>query len=110
MTRQALLQDYQWCSGCHSCESACAMEHGFTDGRCGIAITTIGPWDLGNGQWQYDNVASLTRLCDFCTERAALGKLPACVQHCQAQVLSIGDVAELAAQAATGEKQILMIP
>ena len=109
MSKKAMLLDYQWCTGCHSCEMACQMEHGYENGRCGIVVSTIGPWNLGDGKWQYDNVVGMTALCDLCAERAALGKEPSCVQHCQAHALKVGDAAELAAEAAAGPKKILIV-
>ena len=110
MSKKAMLLDYQWCTGCHSCEMACQMEHGYKDGRCGIAVTTIGPWDLGNGKYQYDNVIYLTDLCDQCAQRTATGKDPSCVQHCQAHALQFGDVEEMGAKAQEGSKKILIVP
>lgn len=110
MATKAMLLDYYWCTGCHSCEMACQMEHGFESGKAGIVVTTIGPWDLGDKKWQYDNFATLTALCDFCAERAVKGKLPSCMQHCQAHALKIGDVEELAAEAAAGHRKVLMVP
>lgn len=110
MTGKAMLLDYQWCTGCHSCEVACQMEHGYKDGRSGVVVSTIGPWNLGDGMWQYDNVVNFTNLCDFCAGRAALGKGPSCVQHCQANALKFGDPLELAVEAASGHKKLLIVP
>ena len=38
-----LLIDYNFCTGCHSCEAACKVEHGFQTGEWGIKLTQIGP-------------------------------------------------------------------
>ena len=32
----ACLVNYDWCTGCHSCEIACQMEHGMPVGQSGI--------------------------------------------------------------------------
>ena len=33
MAREGLLIDYEFCTGCHTCEIACQMEHGFPVGK-----------------------------------------------------------------------------
>ena len=33
MAKYGILADAQWCSGCHSCEVACQMEHGLPVGE-----------------------------------------------------------------------------
>ena len=42
MAKYGLLVDAQWCSGCHSCEIACQMEHGLPVGQTGIKVVKIG--------------------------------------------------------------------
>lgn len=36
--KYGMLIDYQWCTGCHSCEIACQMEHGLPVGQTGIMV------------------------------------------------------------------------
>ena len=31
--KYGLLIDYTWCTGCHSCEMACKVEHGWQAGE-----------------------------------------------------------------------------
>ena len=56
MDMNGLLIDYEWCTGCHTCEIACQQEHGFAPrnvlekGKVGISPYEIGPHDLGNGR------------------------------------------------------------
>lgn len=46
---KGLLIDYQWCTGCHSCEMACRKEHGLPDDEYGIKLTEfIWPHDRGD--------------------------------------------------------------
>ena len=56
MAKYGILVDAQWCSGCHSCEVACQMEHGLPVGQTGIKVVKIGPWVIGDEadvNWQY---------------------------------------------------------
>ncbi len=41
MSRKGLLIDYEYCTGCHSCEVACKQEHGYPVGRGGIDLREI---------------------------------------------------------------------
>lgn len=96
MTRYGLLIDTEWCSGCHTCEIACQMEHKLPVGQTGILVNEIGPWEIGNGKWQLSYLPALTSQCNGCAERVGKGKLPTCVQHCQARCMEHGSVEELA--------------
>lgn len=102
-----LLVDYDWCTGCHSCEIACQMEHGFEVGQGGVQVVQVGPWMLADGQWQYDFYPVLTDMCDMCAKRLGAGKTPTCVSHCQAQCLSFGLIKELVPQLKDHKKQTL---
>lgn len=99
MGRQALLVDYQWCTGCHSCELACQMKNELPPDQFGIKINDVGPWQIAPKQWQYAYFPVLTKQCDLCADRQAAGKLPSCVQHCQSnciQIMDAGQAAEIA--------------
>jgi anaerobic dimethyl sulfoxide reductase subunit B (iron-sulfur subunit) len=95
---KAIMIDYKYCSGCHSCEIACQQEHELAPDKYGIEIKQIGPDQITERIWELDYIPVLTDRCDRCTNRLAKGKLPSCVQHCQAGCISIGSTAELAAQ------------
>lgn len=45
-----LLINYNFCTGCHSCEMACKVEHGFQEGEWGIKLTQQGPEQLPDGR------------------------------------------------------------
>ena len=88
--RKYLAVDYEFCTGCHTCEIACQQEHGLAPDRFGIKLTQIGPDQLDERRWQYEFVPVPTDRCDRCARRQAAGKAPTCVQHCQAGCLYCG--------------------
>lgn len=104
MAEMGILIDYEWCTGCHTCETACQMEHNLPVGQFGIKLQEIGPWQYGEDEWVLMNVPVPTAQCDFCATRLAQGKTPTCQHHCQAQCLKVGPVEELAKEL-TGKKQ-----
>lgn len=105
----AFLIDYEWCTGCHSCELACQMHNDLGVGQYGIKLTEVGPWPYGNKQWQYAYVPIVTDQCTQCASRTEAGKEPTCVQHCQAQCLTFGSLDELAKRLSDKPKQILQV-
>ena len=107
MGAKALLIDVEWCSGCHSCEMACQMEHGMPVGQTGILVNEIGPWEYAPEVWQLSYLPALTDQCDGCAERVSAGKLPTCVHHCQAKCMAYGTVEELSELMGDGGKKVL---
>ena len=107
MTEYGMLIDYEWCTGCHSCETACQMEHHLPVGQFGIKLNEIGPFEYAPDRWQLSYVPVPTDLCDFCAERQSKGKLPTCQHHCQAQCLEVGPIDELAKKIASKKKLVL---
>lgn len=106
-----LLINYEYCTGCKSCEMACSVEHNIPIGEFGIKVEQVGPWRLKNGKWQNDMVPIPTDMCNLCAERLAKGKKPTCVKHCQALVMEYGPVSELAAKMANAStKNVLFVP
>ena len=101
MARNGILIDYQYCTGCYSCEVACQSEHTLPLGQWGVKVMQNGPWPIkdaeGNetDQYVYDFIPSFTKLCDLCAERTEIGKLPSCVHHCEAACMEYGDMEEL---------------
>lgn len=98
--------DYEYCSGCHTCEVACQKELGLRPDEFGIECKVVGPYQLSAKYWQMDNLPVPTDLCDACAGRLEKGKPASCVQHCQAGCMRVGDYAEMAALV-TGKHQVV---
>ncbi len=94
MPRNGLLIDYEYCTGCHSCEVACKQEHDYPAGKWGIRVSEI--ITEGSGKPRVDYLPFPTEFCDLCAARTKRGELPACVRHCQSWCMSYGPVTELA--------------
>lgn len=88
MEKFAMLINYGFCTGCHSCEIACAKEKGLASNEWGIKVFEAGPEKLG-GVWEWDYVPVPSRLCDLCADRLSDGKKPSCALHCLAAVIEI---------------------
>jgi len=110
MANLGLLIDYQYCTGCYSCEVACQLELGLPIGQYGIKVTQLGPWKIEGDKWQFAFVPVPTEQCDLCEARVAQGKLPTCVHHCQAKVMTYGPVDELAKELDKKRQQVLFVP
>lgn len=106
-SQYGLLIDYDWCTGCHSCEMACSVEHDLPVGQFGIMVNQMGPWEYATDTWQYTFIPTPTDLCDLCAERTAIGKLPTCVHHCQANCMEYGSLEDLAKRLPDHPKQVL---
>lgn len=104
--KQVLVVDYEYCSGCHSCEIACQQEHGFSPDQYGIELTQIGPDQITERKWQYEFLPIPTDRCDRCANRQAAGKLPSCVQHCQAGCIYVGSLEEMTEK--LGKKKVVL--
>ena len=103
-----LLIDYEYCSGCHACETACKMEHDFPTGDFGIHVLQDGPRkNNSDGTYEYEHVPVPTSLCDLCEERVAMGKLPTCVHHCQARCMEFDTYEELSKRVAEMPRTVL---
>lgn len=107
MAEYGLLIDYDWCTGCHTCEVACQMEHSLPTDQWGIKLTEVGPWEYAPEKWQYTYMPAPTDQCDLCARRTAQGKLPTCVHHCQAQCIEYGPIDELVEKLKGKTKQTL---
>jgi anaerobic dimethyl sulfoxide reductase subunit B (iron-sulfur subunit) len=107
MATYGILADYDWCTGCHSCEIACQMEHGFPIEQTGIKVLELGNWEITEETWQYSFLPAPTDQCDLCANRLKSGKPPSCVQHCQASCLSFGKLEDLEKELVKKPKQTL---
>ena len=112
---KGILVNYEFCTGCHSCEVACKKHLGLPAGEFGIKLTETGPFEYSGAEgnkdrWEWTWLPVLTKACDMCAERTDAGKLPMCVQHCQAWCMYYGEVEELAKRLADKPKQLLIVP
>jgi Fe-S-cluster-containing dehydrogenase component len=105
-----LLIDYEYCTGCHACEVACMKELNLPLNQYGIKLLTDGARQMPDGRWDLNHIPFPTSLCNLCEDRVSKGKMPSCVQHCQALVMSYGPVKELAEKMARKPKMVLFTP
>ena len=80
MAKYGLLIDYNYCTGCHSCE---------------VAI---------------DYLPYPTDLCDLCINRHQAGEEPSCVKHCQSRCMQFGYLHELVTEMEERPKMVLFAP
>lgn len=106
----ALLIDYEYCTGCQSCEVSCKEEHGYPVGVWGIRVLDDGPWPIDEKHTNWNKIPVPTDLCDLCADRTAKGREPVCVHHCLADVMKFGPVEELAKLMVDKPKQVLFVP
>lgn len=109
-SRYGLLIDYEFCTGCHSCETACQVELELPVGQYGIKLSQDGPRELPDGKWEYNYIPVPTSLCNLCEKRVEEGKLPTCVHHCQSACMHYGTVEELAKKMNIKNKTVLFAP
>lgn len=110
MKNYTLVINYDYCTGCHSCEVACRNEQNLALDQWGIKISEFGPMKL-DGKWEWNNVPVPTSLCDLCIDRIEQGLEPACVQSCLAACMEAVPTEEVPARlAALGKKTVCFIP
>ena len=96
MDNNVLFVDFEWCSGCKSCELACRNEHDFPRDQWGIRVLESRPWQLDDGTWSWDYIPLPSKLCDLCAEKVNRGEEPSCVMHCQAKCIEYGPLESFA--------------
>ena len=109
MSKNGLLINYDYCTGCHTCEVACQQEHDFPVGKCGIKVTEY-IYAAEKKPVAVDYLPFPTELCDLCINRSKQGQLPACVKHCQSFCMSFGPINELAKQMETTPRSAIFAP
>ena len=110
MSRNGILIDYEYCSNCHTCEVICKMEQNIPEGKWGIKVYEVGPWNIEGDRWQLTYMPVPTDLCGLCASRTEKGKLPACVHNCYTGVMQYGPVEELARELEKKPRQVLFVP
>jgi Fe-S-cluster-containing dehydrogenase component len=108
MAKNGLLIDYEFCTGCHSCEIACKQEHSYPAGKWGIRVNEI--ITQGAEKLRIDYIPFPTEFCDLCAARTARGELPACVKHCQAWCMYYGTLTKLAKVMEEKKRSVLFAP
>jgi Fe-S-cluster-containing dehydrogenase component len=104
-----LLIDYEYCTGCHTCEVACCQEFGWPAGMGGMkVIELVEP--LPNDKAYLAYVPFPTELCVLCAARTRKGLDPACVQHCMAACMEYGRVEDLAREMGRKPRMVLWVP
>lgn len=105
-SKLGMLIDYDYCSGCHSCEVSCKQRFDLPTGEFGIKLAQNGPWQHGD-VWEWNFVPIPTEFCDMCVGRLEKGKKALCEQHCQAFVITVGPLEELVKQMDDKKKMVL---
>lgn len=109
MSKNGLLINYDYCTGCHTCEVACQQEHDFPVGKCGIKVTEY-VYEAQKKPVAIDYLPFPTELCDLCTERVKQGESPACVKHCQSFCMQFGPLDELVLEMPSKPRSALFSP
>lgn len=112
---KGILVEYDYCTGCHSCEVACKKILDLPKGEFGIQLTEIGPYaytdkEPGPDKWEWTFLPVVTKACDLCADRTAVGKMPVCVQHCQAWCMYFGEVEDLVKKIDGKTRSALLTP
>ena len=110
-----LLVNYEYCTGCHSCEVACKKYLELPEGEWGIKVSEVGPFEIpenpkGPTRWEWSWVPSLTKLCNKCASRTEVGKMPLCVQSCQAWCMDYGEIEDLVKKIDGKTRYMLLVP
>ena len=95
MSKQVgLMANLDLCMGCFACEVACKQEKGLPEGKQGIAVMTLGPYEI-DGELAMDFLPMATEACDLCTERSNAGERPFCAEICPTKALTLQSGEEL---------------
>lgn len=109
MSKNALLIEYEYCTGCHTCEVACKQEHNLPMGMSGIHLNEI-ITNLPDEKIRIDYVPFPTIHCDLCVTCTSNGEKPACVKHCQAGCMVYGPITKLAKLMEDKPRSVIFAP
>ena len=109
MSKNGLLINYEYCTGCHTCEVACQQEHDFPVGKCGIKVTEY-VYEAEKKPVAIDYMPFITELCDLCARRLGQGEKPACVKHCQTFCMQFGPLDKLVKDMESKPRSALFLP
>ena len=51
-----MLVDYDYCTGCHSCEVSCKERFDMAEDEWGIKLADNGPWRYSETDWEWNHV------------------------------------------------------
>lgn len=106
--QRGLVIDFEWCTGCHSCEIAGKFANNLNYDQWCIKLGT-GKRSVGD-RIVLDFIPQPTELCNLCAPRTARGQLPACVQSCPPQVIRFGTRSELETELQKKPNQTMWFP
>jgi Fe-S-cluster-containing dehydrogenase component len=104
-----LLIDYEYCTGCHTCEVACAQEYQWPAGMGGIKVMEV-VQQLPNDKHYLTFLVFPTELCILCRPRTRKGLEPSCVKHCMAACMKYGRIEDLAKEMQKKPRMVLWVP
>jgi Fe-S-cluster-containing dehydrogenase component len=107
--KYGLLIDYEYCTGCYSCQVACCQEYGWEAGISGMQVFES-VQKLPNDKAYVSFLPFPTELCILCTPRTKKGLEPACVKHCMANVITWGRLEDLAKKLGEKPRMVLWSP
>lgn len=110
---KGILVNTEYCTGCRSCEVSCKTYLGLPEGEFGIKLAETGPWEYsdkekGVEKWEWTWTPILTKACNLCVDRTEKGKIPLCVQHCQAYIMYFDEIDELVKKMDDGTRWTLL--
>ena len=108
-TRHGLLLDYEYCTGCYTCQIACAQEYNWPAGMGGIRVIEM-VQNMPSNKAYLAYLPFPTELCTLCAHRTREGLEPACVKHCMARCMKYGPVEELAKEMTKKARTVLWRP
>jgi Fe-S-cluster-containing dehydrogenase component len=104
-----LLIDYEYCTGCYTCQVACAQENQWPEGKSGMEVIEV-VQRLPRDKAYLTYIPFPTELCILCPSRTRQGLEPACVQHCMAACMKYGKIVELAKEMTKKPRMVLWAP
>jgi Fe-S-cluster-containing dehydrogenase component len=107
--KQGLLINYEYCTGCYTCQIACAQEYKWPPGMGGIKVMEI-VQKLASGKNYLAYIPFPTELCTLCIHRTRKGLEPACVKHCMSKCMKHGPIEELAKEMKNKPRTVLWSP
>lgn len=104
-----MLIDYEYCTGCHTCEVACAQEYNWEEGVSGMKVMEIVE-KLPNEKYYLVYFPFPTEACSLCIGRVRKGLEPQCVKHCMARCLEFGPVDDLLKKMKDKKRTVIFRP